>query len=83
MFSKDNIESVTNTFQILKLLNIFENNILQKLVLVFRTKNQLSSLIFISKFRAKNQLSSQVFTSKFQTTAHQYHRISPKVTFTN
>lgn len=82
MFSKDNIESVTNTFQILKLLNIFENNILQK-VLVFRTKNQLSSLIFISKFRAKNQLSSQVFTSKFQTTAHQYHRISPKVTFTN
>lgn len=82
MFSKDNIESVTNTFQILKLLNIFENNILQK-VLVFRTKNQLSSLIFISKFRAKNQLSSQVFTSKFQTTAHQYHRTSPKVTFTN
>lgn len=82
MFSKDNIESVTNTFQILKLLNIFENNILQK-VLVFRTKNQLSSLIFISKFRTKNQLSSQVFTSKFQTTAHQYHRISPKVTFTN
>lgn len=82
MFSKDNIESVTNTFQILKLLNIFENNILQK-VLVFRTKNQLSSLIFISKFRAKNQLSSQVFTSKFQTTAHQYHRISPKVTFMN
>ena len=82
MFSKDNIESVTNTFQILKLLNIFENNILQK-VLAFRTKNQLSSLIFISKFRAKNQLSSQVFTSKFQTTAHQYHRISPKVTFTN
>ena len=82
MFSKDNIESVTNTFQILKLLNIFENNILQK-VLVFRTNNQLSSLIFISKFRAKNQLSSQVFTSKFQTTAHQYHRISPKVTFTN
>ena len=82
MFSKDNIESVTNTFQILKLLNIFENNILQK-VLVFRTKNQLSSLIFISKFRAKNQLSSQVFTSKFQTTAHQYHCISPKVTFTN
>ena len=82
MFSKDNIESVTNTFQILKLLNIFENNILQK-VLVFRTKNQLSSLIFISKFRAKNQLSSQVFTSKFQTTAHQYHRSSPKVTFTN